>query len=200
VQQQQQQQAASRMSARMMMGSGGATGPFVVQLGPGLVWVPNEDGTRRFLAVRVSERLSQHQQQEEEEGNDEVEGEVDGGGVGGGRGKGSGWLNRLLWACNAVVADFGFAGLYVPEGREGEEIDRSEFFHFSLAWCLASQLKGREISQEVLDEVWASTAADEVRDLTIVVDAVLVKVGNTVHRIPLNGGLRKGIEKNGILG
>ena len=182
------------MSARMMVvgssgggggdGGGGAVGPFGVQLGPGLVWVPNEDGTRRFLAVRVSEEPQPQQQVEEEDG----------------RGKESGRLNRLLWACNTAVAEFGFGGLYVSEGQEREEADRSDFFHFSLAWCLASQLKGREVSQGVLDEVWANVEADEVRNLTILVDAVLVKIGNTVHRIPLGAAIRKGAEKHGILG
>ena len=118
----------------------------------------------------------------------------------------AGRLNRLLWACNQAVAEFGFGGLYDGMGEgEGEdqgqgEVDRSDFFHFSLAWCLTSQVEGKEVSQDVLDEVWSSTVADEARNLTIPIDAVLMKIGNVVHRIPLSGGQRKVAGKSGILG
>jgi hypothetical protein len=132
--------------------------------------VPNEDGSRRFLAVRVT--------YDAEEGT----------------------LNRLLWACNETVAEFGFGGLYVAEGQEKERVDRSDFFHFSLAWCLGSDLEGIKIGQDMLDELWASAVADEVRDLKVLVDAVLVKIGNTVHSIPLSGAPRMGTERSGILG
>jgi U6 snRNA phosphodiesterase len=132
---------------------------FTVKLGPSLSWVANYDKTRWFLAARAEPR--------ESDGNE---------------------LNKLLWACNSAVGDLGFDTLYMPKGQEKEQLDRSNFFHFSLAWCLASLAQTRNLSQDILDDAWQRKDADEVRQLTMLVDTVLMKVGNAVHAISLGSG------------
>lgn len=138
-------------------------------------WVPNFDSTRWFLVLRIS------------------------------RPEGDG-LNRLSRVCNEVVREFGGPLLYGEVGVAEEQSvnlrsrprksrkdaataredaanaglpDRSDCFHFSIAWTLQDPRRGG--SDENMVELTELTS----KDMEISFDVVKVKIGNVVHVIPL---------------
>jgi hypothetical protein len=117
-------------------------------------WVANHDATRWFLALGVARP-----------GGDE--------------------LNALLAACNAAVGECGFPALYREEdavgGGEGGVVDRSEFFHFSLAWSL----EDGAVTEELVESLWARPEVAAVRDIKVTFNEVFVKIGNKIHTIEL---------------
>lgn len=138
----------------------GAVKAFDVRLDVGLVWAANYDGSRYFLAAKT--------------------GPVDTSNSGDGN-----ELNRLLWICNRTVVDMGYDALYVQDDQAQQEIDRSDHFHFSLGWSLKKDVQSKGIDQDILNEVWQSSVADELRDLKICVTEVLLKIGNAINPIKL---------------
>lgn len=108
-------------------------------------------------------------------------------------------MNQLLKACNHAAQKCGHSGLYTGgEGdgpMEGNKIlepaksgistqdDRSAYFHVSIAWNLSEP-----------DPEWISLVQDidvdvHIQSLEAVIDAVKVKIGNTVNSIAL--GVRR---------
>ena len=81
----------------------------------------------------------------------------------------------------------GYPPLYTSEvemeSEEGRARDYTGCFHFSLAWCLASEVDVKA-SEQVLEEVWGEKA-ERAHSMRISVDQVLVKIGNAVHSIEL---------------
>jgi U6 snRNA phosphodiesterase len=151
--------------------------PFQLQVS-GLDWVPNSEKTRWFLVLKLEKP------------------ENDG-------------LNLLLAVTNSVVKQSGLEMLYADQDAkedgalEKECVDRStaakrglkdrkqtrqsatvpadytENFHFSLAWQLEEPERASIESAEALGPV---------KRLSISCDFVKVKVGNTIHDIPLLDG------------
>jgi hypothetical protein len=120
-------------------------------------------------------------------------------------------LNRLLQACNDATQYSGHPGLYTggvgdgpkeshdsndgPKRRkvdknEPQSQDYSQYFHVSIAWNLA------EPDPEWVTLVQDIDASKLIRAPEAAFDAVKVKIGNTVHNIPLaskrGGGLGLG--------
>jgi U6 snRNA phosphodiesterase len=136
-----------------------------IKLNGGLHFARNQDGSRWFLVVKPSTV-----------------------------GSGIEELGKLLVACNGVVkdSDVDATGLY--DGLAG-----AEGLHFSIAWCLGSGLQkddrfvgGNRLRQEsipisnaVLREAWESAAGKEVSSITISMDRVMARIGNTIHSIEL---------------
>lgn len=107
-------------------------------------------------------------------------------------------LNRLLNACNKAAEKTGHPGLYV--GGEGDgpmknndrdnkasaaehdahkEVDRSEFFHISIAWNLD------EPNVDLIALVEDIDIREHIDSPSAPIDAVKAKVGNTIHSIAL---------------
>lgn len=86
-------------------------------------------------------------------------------------------LNKLLAITNRVVRDLGLPLLY--EGRRDVE-DHTSSFHISIAWQLEEPGSRQRDALSVVD------GEDEaIRNLSILCDCLKVKIGNTVHDIPL---------------
>jgi hypothetical protein len=93
-------------------------------------------------------------------------------------------LNRLLWACNEACVDQGFPALYVSPDGVKERVDRTDWFHFSLAWCLGGKDVHAEKVQAIVNKVWEQQG-EELRDVEVEVNKILVKMGNIIHEIEL---------------
>lgn len=130
-------------------------------------------------------------------------------------------LNRLLEACNEASEKCGHPGLYSGGKGDGpmetstlmdraqkrrrssakteplqdslidERIDRTENFHISIAWNL------EEPAREWIDLV---RNLDVNQSVKIPFDAVKVKIGNSVHSIPLSSSTSTARRGSGILG
>jgi len=138
----------------------GGVRAFEVGLEGGLVWAPNYDGSRFFLAAKAKSVGAR----DNGDGNE---------------------LNKLLWICNKTCVELGYNALYVEGEQVGQEIDRSDSFHFSLGWSLKKTVQSKHIDPSILNEVWKSSFADKVRDLKIPVTEVLFKIGNAIYAIKL---------------
>jgi hypothetical protein len=158
-----------------------------------LKWVPNFERNRWFLVLGI-----------EKPPHDE--------------------LNRLLDACNEATEKCGHPGLYIGGKGDGpmessalngsaqkrrrsstkietlqeslidERIDRTEHFHISIAWNL------EEPVQEWIDLVRDLDISQSTKTPCIPFDAVKVKIGNTVHSIPLGSNMSTVRRGSGILG
>jgi hypothetical protein len=125
-----------------------------------LLWAANFDRSRWFLALGVARPVG------------------DG-------------LNALLEACNAAAGASGFPLLYGDGAGSGDaeddsgskaHPDRSDCFHFSLAWSLTAP---DDDSEGLLESVWTSPEAAPAREMRVRFDRVLVKIGNAIHTIDL---------------
>jgi U6 snRNA phosphodiesterase len=144
----------------------------------GLDWVPNSEKTRWFLVLKLKRP------------------ENDG-------------LNLLLAVTNSVVRHLGLEMLYTDQDAEGDEAlekecvdrlpadkrglkdrkqrrqgatvpaDRTGNFHFSLAWQLEEPSKA---------SIESADALEPVKRLNISCGLVKIKIGNTIHDIPLPDG------------
>ena len=151
--------------------------PFQLHIA-GLDWVPNSEKTRWFLVLKLKRP------------------ENDG-------------LNLLLAVTNSVVRHSGLEMLYtdqdaeedgvlekecvdrLPAGKRGLKdrkqrrqgatvpADCTGNFHFSLAWQLEEPSKA---------SIESADALESVKRLSISCDLVKIKIGNTVHDIPLPDG------------
>ena len=151
--------------------------PFQLHIA-GLDWVPNSEKTRWFLVLKLK------------------------------RPENNG-LNLLLAATNSVVRHSGLEMLYTDQDAEedgvleNECVDRlpagkrrlkdrkqriqgatitadcSGNFHFSLAWQLEEPSKA---------SIESAGALESVKRLSISCDLVKIKIGNTIHDIPLPDG------------
>jgi len=147
-----------------------------------LDWVPNFEGTRWFLVLRVGVK-------------DDVVVIEDGG------------LRGLLRVCNRVIEEGGRKGLYTlpptnplllkPKGRKENEkgkwkieSDTEDGFHISLAWTLREPDKEmRDLTEQIVrKKIW-----EDVGKLGVGVKEVKVKLGNVVHGITLEGKRAEGI-------
>ncbi|KAF1942639.1 hypothetical protein EJ02DRAFT_502722 [Clathrospora elynae] len=147
----------------------------------GLKWVPNFDRNRWFLVLRI--KKPEH---------DEV--------------------NSLLHACNEAAENSGHPGLYTGGEGDGpmeenspntsskrrktgqaEQIDRSEFFHISIAWNLT------EPDPEWTSLVQSIDTSKYIQSAEGPFDAVKARVGNVVHNIAL-ANKRSGLGQGGVLG
>jgi len=151
-----------------------------------LDWVPNFEGTRWFLVLRVGIK-------------DEQVANEDGG------------LRRLLRVCNRVIEEGGRKGLYTstpinqlllkPTGRKENgkgkrkvESDTEDGFHISLAWTLQEPDKEmRDLTDQIVEKkIW-----EDVKKLSVGVKEVKVKLGNVVHGVTLERtrgeGTRRGL-------
>ncbi|KAF2674920.1 hypothetical protein BT63DRAFT_435931 [Microthyrium microscopicum] len=118
-----------------------------------LKWVPNYDKTRWFLSLALKRPPYDE-------------------------------LKLLLVACNKTAKAKGYPMLYTRPNSSDQDMDSrdyTEFFHFSLAWSLASDIDAKS-SNAVLDDIWKNS---EAQDLDIMVDTVLAKIGNAIHSIKL---------------
>jgi hypothetical protein len=122
------------------------------------MWAPNYDGSRYFLALALERP------------------DADG-------------LNKLLRACNRAAVEEGHPPLYAsaPEVQSDLESSRdfTSYFHFSLAWCLATEVHAN-ISEQVLEEIWQREGAMLRQADGISVHQVLIKIGNAVHSVELS--------------
>lgn len=126
-------------------------------------------------------------------------------------------LNRLLWASNAIAEGFGLGKLYdghsavgidlatqekprLPKrqkstvlGEKPKDFDRSDCFHFSLAWSLTAPEKmGPLISPEV------EKCNRQVKGFSVTISTVKVKIGNAISVLDLSA--RAPDKERGILG
>jgi len=103
-------------------------------------------------------------------------------------------LNRLLVACNQVAGGKGYPTLYTKQrdAQNRDEEDYSNCFHFSLAWSLASNIDAKS-SDVVLEDIWKGSVA---HGLEVLVDTVLVKIGNAVHSIKLDSRTKASSQQN----
>lgn len=134
-----------------------------------LKWVPNFEGNRWFLVLGIKRPM-----------HDE--------------------LNRLLGTCNDVAESYGFPALYTgghgdgpmdkhdteqPAKRrrsaivENAELDRSEYFHISIAWNLEEPVSDWIKLIEVID------VQKYIRPPQSMFESVKARIGNTVHSIDL---------------
>jgi hypothetical protein len=171
-----EQRPSFRERLESAIGSSGVT-PFQLQIA-GLDWVPNSEKTRWFLVLKLKKP------------------ENDG-------------LNLLLAATNSVVRQWGLEMLYADEDAkeegilEKECVDRSTAgkagfnnrkqrgqgapvradctgnFHFSLAWQLEEPDRA---------SIKGADTLESAKRLTISCGIVKVKIGNTIHNIPLLEG------------
>jgi hypothetical protein len=128
---------------------------------PKLVWAPNYDRTRWFLAagaMAVGDELNSLLRA------------CNKAAVGQGHG--------ALYA----KASERPTGTKEPPAQEPE--DFSDYFHFSLAWSLKSAKDTVKLQQSLLN-VFEQKKFDNVRDIKVNFDQVLVKIGNEVHTIGL---------------
>lgn len=150
-----------------------ALSSFVTRFGEA-AWCPNYEGNRWFLALQANQPSNQE-------------------------------LNVLLHVCNLAAKEHGFGLLYaedvdgsqqmksgseqLPDQASGVQVlDRSKFFHISLAWALQGP-EGSTLNKKRQDGVRMELDADlqqDVKDMEVLFDSVKVKIGNAIHSISLN--------------
>lgn len=84
-------------------------------------------------------------------------------------------LDRLLGICNTAAAHLGQPRLYEDRLESSRAIDRESCFHISIAWTLETPGEPKQ----------SMKGAAEKLETNILFDIVKVKMGNTVHDIPL---------------
>jgi len=134
-----------------------------------LKWVPNFERNRWFLVLGI-EKPAQNE------------------------------LNRLLNACNDATRRCGHSGLYIggqgdgpmedntadhgPKRRKsqhinGEDVDRSDRFHVSIAWNL------EEPGPDLISQVQRIDVSQHIKPPQAIFDVVKARIGNVVHNIDL---------------
>lgn len=92
-------------------------------------------------------------------------------------------LNRILEACNRVVAAHGYTPLYTGTAAS-KNLDVSDCFHLSIAWVLGHDSLSPEL-QSHLNKTWNTHAGHICQKIEVPVNTICFKIGNVVHAIGL---------------
>lgn len=146
-------------------------------------WHGNEDGSRAFLVLRVSDSSGAQDSSVQGETENRCQ---------------SGALSALLKICNRVAGEFDQPLLYSTQrdpdtGRRGsvpkvgEEPDVSSSFHISVAWALPSpscsieKLERQDVGKDMPQ---VGQVMEDIRGLRIRFGEVKIRIGKDVSSLP----------------